>query len=58
MKAKLPIIYLNFWGLWPVKLGSVAVRERALQAKGSGSILDWKFIFFDKEEFLYQLKNV
>ena len=32
-------------------------RERAQQAKGSGSILDWKFLFFNKEDFLYQLKK-
>ena len=37
--------------------GSVVVRERGYKAKGSGSILDWKLLFFNKEDLLYQLKN-
>ena len=45
-------IYLKFWGSVADQRGSVVVREKAQQANGSGSILDWKFLFFNKEDFL------
>ena len=50
-------IYLKFWGSVAAERGSVVVGETSLQAKGPGSILGWKFLFFNKKDSLYQLKN-
>ena len=55
MKAS---VYLKFVGTVADQRGNIVVRERAWQSKGSDSILDWKFRFLNKGDFLNQGRAV